>query len=103
MKAFQLVTLDRRVQIKLRTILAEPNRKGWKACSTFVDNCNSIGYNWKHDKNDILVISMDENSPTKKAGLQEGDVIYKFARETVEGIDELHRLLTEERLGPSRK
>jgi S1-C subfamily serine protease len=55
------------------------------------------------NKGGILVISMDENSPARKAGLQEGDVIYKFAGETVEGIDELHRLLTEERVGAEQK
>ena len=47
----------------------------------------------------ILVISMDENGPAKKAGLVEGDIIFTFAGVTVEGIDELHRLLTEERVG----
>lgn len=51
----------------------------------------------------ILVISMDEGSPAKKAGLLEGDIIYRFAGETVEGIDELHRLLTEERLGSEQR
>lgn len=51
------------------------------------------------NKKGILVVSMDEASPAKKAGLQEGDVIYCFAGETVEGVDELHRLLTEERVG----
>ncbi len=55
------------------------------------------------NRNGILVISMDEASPARKAGLQEGDVIYKFAGETVEGIDELHRLLTEERVGVEEK
>ena len=55
------------------------------------------------NKNGILVISMDEGSPAKKAGLQEGDVIYKFAGQTVEGIDELHRLLTEDRVGTEEK
>lgn len=55
------------------------------------------------NKNGILVVSMDERSPAKKAGLQEGDVIYRFAGETVEGIDELHRLLTEDRVGVEQK
>ena len=55
------------------------------------------------NKNGILVISMDPGSPARKAGLQEGDVIYRFAGETVEGIDELHRLLTEERVGVAQK
>jgi len=51
----------------------------------------------------ILVISMDENGPANKAGLVEGDIIYSFAGEKVEGIDELHRLLTEERVGRESK
>ena len=55
------------------------------------------------NKNGVLVVSMDEESPAKKAGLQEGDVIYRFAGEPVEGVDELHRLLTEERVGIEQK
>lgn len=51
------------------------------------------------NENGILVISMDKESPAKKAGLQEGDTIVSFAGEKVEGIDELHRLLSEERVG----
>ena len=47
----------------------------------------------------VLVVSTDENGPARRAGLREGDVIYSFAGEKVEGIDELHRLLTEERVG----
>lgn len=53
--------------------------------------------------NGILVISMDDDSPAKRAGLQEGDVIVAFAGERVDGIDELHRLLTEERVGISQE
>ena len=55
------------------------------------------------NKNGVLVVSMDEGSPAIKAGLQEGDVIYCFAGETIEGVDELHRLLTEERVGIEQK
>ncbi|MEP6850327.1 MAG: trypsin-like peptidase domain-containing protein [Acidobacteriota bacterium] len=51
------------------------------------------------NRNGILVVSMDDGSPAKKAGLREGDIIIGFAGEKVEGIDELHRLLTEERVG----
>ena len=50
----------------------------------------------------ILVVSMDEGSPAKQAGLQEGDIIIAFGGEKVEGIDELHRLLTEEKVGASQ-
>lgn len=55
------------------------------------------------NKNGILVVSMDENGPAKKAGLREGDIIYRFAGETIEGIDQLHRLLTEDRVGSVEK
>jgi len=48
--------------------------------------------------NGILVVSMDDNGPAKIAGLEPGDIIVSFDGETVEGIDELHRLLTEERV-----
>ena len=47
----------------------------------------------------IFVVAMDDNGPAKRAGLIEGDIIYSFAGETIEGIDELHRLLTDERVG----
>ncbi|MEQ1765169.1 MAG: trypsin-like peptidase domain-containing protein [Pyrinomonadaceae bacterium] len=51
------------------------------------------------NRSGILVVSMDENSPAKRSGLVEGDIIYSFGGETVEGIDELHRMLTDERVG----
>ena len=51
------------------------------------------------NRNGILVVSMDDGSPARKAGLREGDIIIGFAGEKVEGIDELHGLLTEERVG----
>ena len=47
----------------------------------------------------ILVASIEPNSPASSSGLQEGDVIIAFAGEPVEGIDQLHRLLGEERIG----
>ncbi|HYJ45390.1 MAG TPA: trypsin-like peptidase domain-containing protein [Pyrinomonadaceae bacterium] len=47
----------------------------------------------------ILVVQIDEGSPALRSGLQEGDVIVGFAGQPVSGIDELHKLLTEERAG----
>lgn len=47
----------------------------------------------------ILVISHDGNSPAKKAGVREGDVIVGFDELPIAGIDDLHRLLTEDRIG----
>jgi len=54
------------------------------------------------NENGILVVSMDEHSPARQTGLEEGDIIIAFAGERVDGIDELHRLLTEERVGISQ-
>jgi len=49
----------------------------------------------------ILIVSFEENSPARKAGLREGDLIVGFAGHPVAGIDQLHRLLTGERAGQS--
>src|SRR5882724_5133992 len=47
----------------------------------------------------ILVISYEVDSPAKKAGVLEGDIIIGFDDHPIGGIDDLHRLLTEERIG----
>ena len=47
----------------------------------------------------ILVVSFEENSPGLKAGLREGDIIVGFDDRPIAGIDDLHKLLTEERIG----
>jgi S1-C subfamily serine protease len=49
----------------------------------------------------VLVVSIELNSPAQKSGLSEGDVIVAFDGEPVSGIDDLHRRLTEERVGRS--
>ncbi len=49
----------------------------------------------------VLVVSLEDNSPAKKAGLQEGDVLVDFAGEKLTTVDDLHRLLTEGRVGVS--
>jgi S1-C subfamily serine protease len=48
-----------------------------------------------------LVLAAEPGSPAQKAGLQEGDVIVDLGGEPVEGVDVLHRLLDEERIGRS--
>jgi S1-C subfamily serine protease len=47
----------------------------------------------------ILVVSDDEGSPAQKAGLLAGDIIIGFDGQPIAGIDDLHKLLTEEHIG----
>lgn len=49
----------------------------------------------------ILVISFENDSPARRAGLREGDLIVGFAGEPISGIDALHKHLTEEQIGRS--
>jgi S1-C subfamily serine protease len=47
----------------------------------------------------ILVVSIEPGSPAQRAGLLEGDVIVAYDGRPIAGIDDLHRLLTEARMG----
>jgi S1-C subfamily serine protease len=49
----------------------------------------------------VLVLSLEEDSPAARAGFVEGDVIVVFDEKPVSSVDDLHRLLTEERVGAS--
>jgi S1-C subfamily serine protease len=51
----------------------------------------------------VFVVSVEPGSPATAAGLKDGDVVLAFAGIPVTGVDDLHRLLTEERIGePTR-
>jgi S1-C subfamily serine protease len=47
----------------------------------------------------VFVVSVEANSPAATAGLKDGDVVLAFAGIAVTGVDDLHRLLTEDRIG----
>jgi len=49
----------------------------------------------------VVVVGLEENSPAKHAGLREGDVIVALEGQPVAGVDDLHRLLTDVRVGVS--
>ena len=46
----------------------------------------------------VLVLSVEPGSPAHRAGFREGDLIVEFDGQPIDGIDALHRLLTEERV-----
>ncbi len=50
----------------------------------------------------VLVVSFEtdgDQSAAKEAGLQEGDLLIDFDGQPIRGIDDLHKLLTDERIG----
>jgi S1-C subfamily serine protease len=44
----------------------------------------------------VFVVSVDPDSPGARAGIRDGDLIVGFDGKPIAGIDDLHRLLTEE-------
>lgn len=46
-----------------------------------------------------LVLSVEENSPAKRSGVRDGDIIVALEDQPVAGVDDLHRLLTDLRVG----
>ncbi|HZF41439.1 MAG TPA: trypsin-like peptidase domain-containing protein [Blastocatellia bacterium] len=47
----------------------------------------------------VFVVSTDPGSPASKAGVEEGDVIVAYDDRPISGIDDLHRLLTDQKVG----
>lgn len=47
----------------------------------------------------VLVVFLEQGGPAERAGLEVGDVIVGFGGQPVAGVDDLHRLLTEQQVG----
>ena len=47
----------------------------------------------------VVVLSVEPQSPAAAAGLQAGDIITSFGDAGISGIDDLHRCLTDDRIG----
>ncbi len=49
----------------------------------------------------VVALSIEEKSPAQRAGVREGDVIVALEGHPVAGVDDLHRVLTDVRVGVS--
>lgn len=47
----------------------------------------------------LLITNIEPNSPAARANLTSGDILLRFDGEEISGIDDLHRILTEHRIG----
>jgi S1-C subfamily serine protease len=47
----------------------------------------------------VMATSIDPDSPAAKGGIRDGDIILRFAGENISAINELHKVLTAERVG----
>jgi S1-C subfamily serine protease len=47
----------------------------------------------------VLVLSVEPGSPAERAGVRERDIVVAIDDQPVAGVDDLHRVLTEERIG----
>jgi len=47
----------------------------------------------------VLVVSIEPESPARRAGLTEGDLIIGYDGRPIRGIDDLHKVLTEKQVG----
>jgi S1-C subfamily serine protease len=50
----------------------------------------------------VLIASLEPDGPAREAGLREGDILVGFDGRPVSGIDELHKLLTADRINQPR-
>jgi S1-C subfamily serine protease len=56
-------------------------------------------YHSLSEQSGILVVSVEKGSPAERAGMEEGDIVIAFDDQPTAGIDDLHRLMTDGRLG----
>ena len=47
----------------------------------------------------VFIVSVEPDSPAARAGLHDGDLIVAYGGEPIAGMDDLHRMLTEEQAG----
>jgi S1-C subfamily serine protease len=60
-----------------------------------------VRFHGLHQSSGVLVISVESNGSAGRAGLREGDIIVALDATTIGSLDDLHRVLTDERIGAS--
>src|SRR5207249_5853379 len=58
-----------------------------------------VRYHDLPDESGIFVVSVEPGSPAEKAGVREGDLVVAMDERSIAGVDDLHRLLTDVRVG----
>ena len=47
----------------------------------------------------MLVITVESDGPARAAGLREGDILVSLDTHAITSLDDVHRVLTEDRIG----
>jgi len=58
-----------------------------------------LAHEYRLQRTGVFVVSIEPHSPAQFSGLREGDIIQAFGGRAIDGLDTLHRELTEERIG----
>jgi len=76
-------------------------RRGWLgiAGQNMPLSRRMVRYHELEIESGVRIASVESGSPAEKAGLREGDVVVSYGGMAVAGIDDVHRLLTETRVG----
>ena len=76
-------------------------RRGWLgiAGQNMPLSRRMVRYHELEIESGVRIASVESGSPAEKAGLREGDVVVSYDGMAVAGIDDVHRLLTETRVG----
>jgi S1-C subfamily serine protease len=60
---------------------------------------NAVRY-FNHPTNKaVLIVGIEPGGPAEKSGLREGDILVELDGQTIETMDDLHRLLNDEKVG----